>query len=240
MTREEERNPAGDGIRPPGAVEVWFVDPSDAERLAAWEGHLSGDERARAARFRRDADRDVYVAAHGALRVILGRRIGVEPAQVRFFREETGRPVLDCGGPAFSISRTTGAALVAVSDEGPVGVDIELVAPRRLGDAVARRFFAPAELALLDGPPPGDRTTAFFRIWTRKEALVKALGTGLTAGLARIDASGAPRRAAAQGGPFEPLTGWILRTLALPAPYAGAVAAAGEDRAIAPVRAAIP
>jgi 4'-phosphopantetheinyl transferase len=200
-------------------VEVRFIEAADPLRLREWDRLLSPKERDRAARFRSAGDRAVYTAVHGALRELLGGLIGADPASLRFRTERGGRPVLEGDGPQFSISRAKGAALVAVSAGGPVGADIELIAPRRFDDAVAKRFFAPAERRMLEGLPREDRTRAFFRIWTRKEALLKAQGKGIDAGLSRLDTT-------------TDLPRWTLLSLDLPAPYAGAVAAAGDGRAI--------
>lgn len=212
-------------------VEVWFVDAGEGARIAAWEGTLGREERVRAARLRAAGDRAVYIAAHGAARELLGRRLDVEPASLRFVTEPGGRPRLENASISFSLSRTNGAALVAVSSAGPVGVDIERVSPGRNDDLVADRFFSPAERIALEARPPGERTAVFFRIWTRKEALLKAIGSGIHAGIERIDVTGdsIDAQPASAG---APRARWTLRTLDLPAPYAGAVAAAGVGRTV--------
>ncbi|HEM46792.1 MAG TPA: 4'-phosphopantetheinyl transferase superfamily protein, partial [Alphaproteobacteria bacterium] len=222
MISSNDRRREPGGASPAAPVEVRLVAPPAAPRLDDLERLLSAEERRRAGRFHRREDRAVYVAVHGLLREVLGERLGRDPASLRFEREAGGRPVLAGGGPAFSVSRARGAGLIALSGDGPVGADIERVSPRRYDAAVARRFFAPAERAILSGLNGDAWTAAFFRMWTRKEAILKAQGKGIEAGLARID-TGDPPRVASPGGPYEPLAGWTLRSLELPAPWAGAV-----------------
>jgi 4'-phosphopantetheinyl transferase len=97
--------------------------------------------------------------------------------------------VVGQGGLHFNLSDTDGLALVAVSAEGPLGVDVECArsSPRIL--EVAERFFSSREVAALSALEPAERPAAFYRIWTRKEAFIKALGTGLSRGLETFDVS---------------------------------------------------
>jgi 4'-phosphopantetheinyl transferase len=174
-------------------VDVWLVPsgPTD-DRL------LSEDERARASRFRRPADRATYVAAHTALRVLVGDRLGVAPKSVRLGCEDCplcggphGRPTLlglpdepaGSGPLQFSLSRTAGLAAVALSS-AVVGVDVEAATrPVGLDDLLAALH--PREL------PVADRTAA-LRLWVRKEAYLKGRGTGLGLDPATVDLSSDP------------------------------------------------
>jgi len=141
---------------------------------------LDANERARAGRFHFERDRGRYVAAHVALRLLLARRTGRDAASLVIEAGPHGKPTL-AGAPgcAFSLSHSDELALVAFADDGEIGVDLERV--RLLPDleGLERQCLTLAERQLLDGLAPADRSRAFLRLWTRKEACLKALGTGL-------------------------------------------------------------
>ena len=152
--------------------DVWWaapVGPGDAPGLVAL---LDAHERARLDRFRRPADAARYLGAHALTRIVLGRRLDRDPAELVFDRtcrcgEPHGKPTL-YGGPGFSFTHAGAVVGVAVLSDGPVGLDVEPVRALPDLDSMARHVGAPAEPA------------AFFRAWTRKEALLKATGDGLT------------------------------------------------------------
>jgi 4'-phosphopantetheinyl transferase len=137
---------------------------------------LSPSERERAARYRVEPARRSFVAARVALRRVLGERLGLAPADVPLADGDLGRPGVAGGRVSFNVSHSGAIGLIAVADgERRVGVDVEQVRPDTDFPVLAERFFHPAEAAAI-----GDRRDAFFRCWTRKEAVVKALGLGLT------------------------------------------------------------
>ena len=181
--------PTGDVL--PGAMLAGAV-PSDVPPDAALAGAvLADDERDRAARFHRPRDRHAYVAAHTALRVMVGARLGMPARDVRFGREPCplcggphGRPtVAGAGDLHISLSRTEGVAAVALSP-AVVGVDLESTGRAvTLDDLVVALH--PAEL------PAADRQAALRR-WVRKEAYLKGLGTGLGIDPATVDLSADP------------------------------------------------
>jgi len=122
------------------------------------------------------------------LRVILGRYLGVEAGAVRFAVADRGKPsIIDGGDLGFSLSRSAEAALIAVTRGRSVGVDLESTLTDLDEVALAERFFAPAEAKLLRRLPALDRRDVFYRLWARKEAVVKASGAGLSEGLGHVD-----------------------------------------------------
>ena len=144
---------------------------------------LSEDERVRAARFRSEDDQRRFIAGRARLRQILAGITGREAPALRFGAGEHGKPFLIDSGVEFNLSHSGHIVLIAVADV-PVGVDVERV-ERRDGIAhVAREAFDCAELAWLDEPP--DRWRAFYRLWTVKEAALKAAGTGVASGLRSV------------------------------------------------------
>jgi len=172
-------------LPPFGAVHCWRValDLPDAviERLRET---LTPAERRRAAALCSGLGGRRFVAAHGALRELLGHYLGLAPGLVGFTRGAQGRPELAAGGRLrFSLSRTDGLALVAIAAQAEVGVDVERLRPVAESASISDRFFAVSEADALAALPPSRRDAAFLGCWTRKEAYLKALGCGLSAPL---------------------------------------------------------
>ncbi|HEM7879808.1 4'-phosphopantetheinyl transferase superfamily protein [Burkholderia contaminans] len=147
---------------------------------------LSDDERARAARFMRHEDAVRSAATRAALRDVLGTALGIAPQAVAIVVDASGRPSLDGAHRAsldFNVSHAGDHALLAWAPAGRVGVDIERCNRAADWRALTREVCAPAEAAYLDSLPPDARAGAFMRVWCAKEALLKALGTGIVGGL---------------------------------------------------------
>jgi 4'-phosphopantetheinyl transferase len=163
----------------------WIVLEADAA-VAPLRPLLDAPENAQADRFRVAADRDAYVAAHALLRTMLSRHACIAPMEWRFRIAEGGKPIVDPDqAPSnlhFSLTHTRGLAACAVGRSGALGIDAEAwrePAPIEL----VERYFAPAEARLVASRAPEERPTAFYRLWTLKEAYLKATGQGLVAAL---------------------------------------------------------
>ena len=164
----------------PPPFELWLLSLA-GDALAGGEALLDDQERERAARFAFERDRHRYVRAHVALRQLLGVRTGRAPDTLRFEAGAFGKPRLrDEARCSFSLSHSGDQALVALADGGEIGVDLERTsgALRDL-DALARQCLGEREQFHFDATPEAERELAFLRAWTRKEACLKALGTGL-------------------------------------------------------------
>lgn len=217
-----------------GAVHVWraHLDQPQAT-VARLYATLAADEQQRAARFHFAHDRDHFVVARGLLRAILGRYLGCAPHRLRFTYSAYGKPdlALETGGAElrFNLSHSAGLALYVVALGQAVGIDVERVRPDLASDAIARRFFAPREVAALQALPSETRTAAFFTCWTRKEAYIKAHGAGLSLALDRFAVSLDPAEAALLETLDDPAEAARWRLYALdPGPgYAAACAVAG-------------
>lgn len=169
-----------------GAVTVHCIglqQPRDVvARLAAL---LAPDELERAARMGSEALRRRFLVAHGALRAVVARHAGLEPAALRFDTsgEAGGKPRLAGPAPArptdFNLAHSGELALVAVATGVEVGVDVEQVQPLDDLGPLARRVLAPAEAARLAEVSVERRLEEWYRAWTRKEAVLKACGRGL-------------------------------------------------------------
>lgn len=171
-------------------VTVWRIplDPArspDAEALV----ELSEAERARAALFATDALRNRWLTAHVAMRRILARELGVRPDEIAYGAGTAGKPFIASpagSGVEYSFSDSGDLALLAVGRGGALGVDVEAHRPISDLEGVAERFFAPEERIALFALPEAERRAGFYRLWTRKEAYIKAIGTGLGYALDRF------------------------------------------------------
>jgi 4'-phosphopantetheinyl transferase len=182
------------GCREPGGIDIWTagVDCTEAE-LQQYASLLSAAETARSARFRFARDRNRYTARHGILRVLLSAYTGCHPAEVEIRVDVNGKPyVVGQGHDAdlqFSLSHSAGLAIFAFGRSGRIGVDIERISGFPEVREFAAMNFTPAELQELDGCPESTRLQVFFKVWTRKEAVLKASGDGLAIPLNRVDVS---------------------------------------------------
>lgn len=221
------------------ALEAISVAPSEVvyafvsvvgEPSALDEALLDDEERARSARFVRPPDRRRFVLAHVALRLFLARCLDVDATAVHYQNGVHGKPRLGSGLPAleFNLSHSGELGLVAVAWNRSVGVDVEQV--RDMSDAlsIADTHFSAAEREVLRSLPPAERRDAFFRCWTRKEAVIKAVGEGLSRALGSFDVDLAPGSMSALtrfDGRCGNAAGWSVRDLTGPTGHvaAGAV-----------------
>jgi len=179
-------------------VEIWVADLQvpDWVEQALWD-FLDDDERRRAKAFRFDHLRRRFTVAHAMLRAVLAERLGVPPQVLQFRTGAHGKPALVGDEVEFNLSHSGERALVAVSDDGPVGVDIEQFRELRDLPALARRVLSdPEHDSYLRSVDP---TTYFLDAWTRKEAAVKACGEGIISDLRAVDVSKAKRLRVADG-----------------------------------------
>ena len=161
----------------------------DDGTLASFEASLSPGEHARAETLRDARLRRRYVADHGWRRRVLGERLGCAPADVAYAVGPRGKPEPAGGALRFSASRTGDTALYAVSGspDAEVGVDVEEIRDPANLAGIVQRVLSAAERAALERVPDGERAAAVFACWTRKEAYLKALGTGLVFPLTELE-----------------------------------------------------
>ena len=203
----------------------WSLDGGQYAEPAA-EELLAHEERMQSRRFVTPQLQRRFVAARAGLRSILGSHLRLEPRRLAFVRNEFGKPAL-AGSPVahFNLSHSAGTAILAISEDVEVGCDLEQVRPiDHLG--LARRYFHAAEVAAIEGSADaGAQALAFFRIWTLKEAFVKALGTGLSIPLDRFAVSIAESSPALVLRPSGTARAWWLHQAVLPNGYCRALAA---------------
>jgi 4'-phosphopantetheinyl transferase len=198
-------------------VQAWTVDLDELSATAA--SLLDAAERARAASLVRGQDGARFAASRAALRLVLARYVGGEPGDLEFLAAPHGQPRLADDKVRFSLTRSDGVALIAVSRQ-PVGADLERVGPRPgLADLAAARFTA-REAARIAAGCCGPPTLSFYRHWTAKEAYLKAVGVGL-AGLSDVELVCGAQPAIAVAG--RPVSDWSLSVASPIAGYAAAV-----------------
>jgi phosphopantetheinyl transferase len=185
--------PLLDHSRPPRADEV-LVLALNLDQTPADTAVLADHERARAARLHSELLRRRHLAAHVALRQILGWRLALAPGALNFTRDRHGKPSLRHHPLAFNLSHSGGWALVAVADDGVLGVDVELGERLRDVESLAGRMLTDAALAAFLALPPAQKPATFLTTWTRKEAVLKALGVGLPGGMEHVHVAEDPLR----------------------------------------------
>jgi 4'-phosphopantetheinyl transferase len=177
---------------------------------------LSDDERARQRSFVSPDLRRRFGAARAGLRTLLGRHLDLDPRRLAFSANEFGKPRLAGDGQIhFSLSHCEERAVLAISDTADVGIDLECERPIEHVD-LAKRYFHPNEVAAIAASrDEAEQRRAFFLVWTLKEAVVKALGTGLSTPLdsfeVEIGASTSRLAVAPEG---APQTWWLHAAMA--------------------------
>ncbi len=178
---------------------VYTVEPI-AERDGRTDeliaGFLDAGERERFERFIPEHSRLEFLTGRVLLRSVLAKCLGVKPAEVGFEIDENGKPHLanNIGHDLqFNLSHTRGLVACAVCRAHPIGVDVEIIEPARATAGIAERFFSRAETAELATLKGNDRVGRFFKIWTLKEAYIKAHGRGMRVGLGNFSVELAER-----------------------------------------------
>jgi 4'-phosphopantetheinyl transferase len=197
--------------------------------LPRLEAGLSSSDRDRADRFRQPADRARFVVARALLALLLREELDYRPAVLELALTDKGRPHLaDFPAVHFSISHAGDWVAVALAAGARVGVDVESLDRRLDLDPLAERIFDPADLARFRALPDSDRTRAFFRAWTGKEAVLKAKGLGLFGGVQEICVPLEDSPATVPD-PDPASPAWHLTPLKVPGGHVGAAACDHAD-----------
>jgi phosphopantetheinyl transferase len=204
-----------------GDVHVWLIELDATPPVVIGE-LLSGAERAAAVRLRFADDRRRYARAHGALRVILGRYLSRPPGSLTLAPDGVGKPRLRSGRLRFNLARSGERALLAVGGGDELGVDIERIGRLEDLDAFARSALSERERAF---PGAREEPGELLRLWTRKEALLKATGAGLRIAPSAVDVLDP-----------EAVPGWRVVDLGAEEGYAAAIAVGAGVKRIVPAR----
>ena len=195
-----------------------------------------------AARFCAGPLRNRYTAARGTLRILLGRYFQANPAAIVLAYQPHGKPELgppwNSRGLEFNLSHCGDLALLAFTRIGPIGVDVETVRAMPNAAALLERFFSAEEVAQWQQTPPEREETVFFQGWTRKEAWLKAVGSGLSFPLDQFCVTmDGPARVLSIRGDVSEAARWHLQSCEPGHPLAGrgyvaAVAVCGQIGAV--------
>ena len=218
----------------PGQVHVWRMDLLQPDEvLDRFWTTLEGDETDRANRFHFEKHRRAFVVGRGFLRDVLSRYLDAKPALLRFLYGPYGKPALNGEHKRtrlrFNMSHSHNLALLAVTEDNQIGVDVEYMRADFATADIAQRFFSRAEVACFSALAEEERVAAFFRCWTRKEAFIKATGKGLSQSLDAFDVTFAPGVAAELlRVDQEDASRWSLSDLDVGSEYAAALAVEGQ------------
>jgi 4'-phosphopantetheinyl transferase len=173
----------------PRTVHLWRIwIPDWASEAPTLRLLLSQDELARAERFHFDIHREHFIVVRGLLRKILHLYTAILPEKIEFSYGLRGKPHLKNINLHFNVSHSHDIAAIAVTPDIEIGVDVEKIQPHFKADLV-KRFFSNKEARALLELPEEQRHIAFYHVWSRKEALIKALGEGLFMSLNTFDVS---------------------------------------------------
>ncbi len=168
-------------LSPPAAkqLHLWRIDLTESDEEL--ETVLSEDEQARARRFHSTQDRTRFIKARGAMRLLLGCYLATAPEELVFVYGPRGKPFI--ASPAsvlsFNLIHTGDMALLGVSREAAIGIDLEQVREKPNFHAIARRVFSTAIVQALSQLEGAALAEAFFKHWTEHEARMKAIGNGI-------------------------------------------------------------
>ena len=165
-------------------VHIWRANLARPEKeIANFLAILNVQERERADRFMVQAARSSFIVARAILRQLLARYLTVKAQEVIFRQNSYGKLYVDATPLQFNLSHSHGLAVFIFALETPVGIDVEFIRDDYNFEEIAQKFFSPIEAAQLFALPEEQRPQAFFNCWSRKEAFIKALGTGMFSSL---------------------------------------------------------
>jgi 4'-phosphopantetheinyl transferase len=217
---------------PSGAgVALWLAGPAGPGGVPEplWKT-LSNGERDRANRFLHTRNRTLFALTRALLRTLLSEATSVPADKITFTEGAYGKPCLvGSGGPHFNVSHSGSWALIGLSDSRPIGVDIELMREAGGELELARSFFSDAEYRALKGLEDSMLLQSFYKIWTCKEAVLKAFGAGISEHLKDFSVELTGERYAIHPGPncvLPALASVVANPVEVPSGYAGCYALA--------------
>jgi len=206
-------------------IHLWTIHLNISDELENYNFHLlDADEKERAIRFLNPQHKKNFIAAHAAMRLILNAYLNCPAQEIRFNYNEFKKPYLSDNQLQFNLSHSHDIAILGIMSNDSIGVDIEKIKDQ-YQPAVAKRFFSPDENNYLNQLPENKKTIHFFKIWAYKEALIKAIGKGLSLPLATFSI---PMENDIAKLTLEDQT-WTLLTLPIHPDYQAAIATDAEQ-----------
>lgn len=194
---------------------------------------LSSDEIERANRFYFERDKHRFIVARATLRKILSQYLNLNPTQLEFTYSERGKPYLPTTSILFNLSHSQDLALYAITTVNQIGIDLEYIRPMDDAESLAKRFFSAQEYNLISQLPPQQQQEIFFKIWTCKEAYLKATGDGLAGGLEKVEVCLKPEQPIqfmSINGNIKEASRWYLYQFIPQSNYIAAVVVAGKNQ----------
>jgi 4'-phosphopantetheinyl transferase len=171
-------------------IHVWQIDlETQLQYLETYWSHLSNLEQSRASKFRFEIHKNNYIIRTGILRILLSNYMRCQPDEMEFEIEEFGKPKLTNSDLEFNLSHSKNKAIIAIAIDVQLGIDIEYIDEKIKAKEIAGNFFSNEEIKQLCALEDVKLADGFFNIWTKKEAFIKAIGTGLTYPLDAFDVS---------------------------------------------------
>ncbi|MCU7940340.1 MAG: 4'-phosphopantetheinyl transferase superfamily protein [gamma proteobacterium symbiont of Bathyaustriella thionipta] len=168
-------------------IDIWLCQLShQQEKENDFFAQLCDEEMRRAKRFKFAIHRSRFIASHGFTRTVLSHYLKTEPALINYRKGKQGKPYLvninrsDVSHLQFNLSHTEDIAILVITQGAEIGVDIECNERKTDWQWIVQRFFTESEQKCLFALPEDQQKAAFFELWTRKEAYMKVLGTGLS------------------------------------------------------------
>jgi 4'-phosphopantetheinyl transferase len=226
----------GAGLLVAGEIQLCIADLEGFdEDLAALGATLPTQEQQRALQILAETRRRQFLVGRIVLRDLLRRQLGGGYAPVPFLYLPTGKPVLEGPGATlhFNLAHSGSIVVVALCLGGPVGVDVERIRPVPHLAGIARSYFTASERQWLESLTESARPEGFMRLWTAKEAAVKASGRGISAGWTSYEVqlhSGVPT--AVRSTDQVPVVAWHLLQPPIGADYILSIAVPREDMSV--------
>lgn len=175
-------------------IHIWCASLSaSAEDLSRYTTLLSQDELERAKRFHFERDHNHFIVGRALLRTFIGSYLDMEPSQIEFVYGQYGKPalktVLHKKHLEFNLSHSKDFAVYAFGLDRKIGIDLEHIRPMPDMDDFVRQFFSLRENVLVNSLSGKQKEETFFKIWTCKEAFLKANGSGLTVPINQVEIS---------------------------------------------------
>jgi 4'-phosphopantetheinyl transferase len=213
-------------------IKLWHIDINDTDaNYGQYWSLLDLNERHHADSLKTKLLHNRYVEIHARLRILLADALKLNPLLLRIHKTKHGKPYLiDYPDLKFNLSHTSNKMLIALAWNCELGVDIEACKPRANLAALVEKCFADEEKHYWQNLPESEKTPAFYRFWTHKEAFVKAIGRGIALGLNRCvinpkNPNELLRIPLEYGSP----SAWFLHELALGADMSASLAIKGKD-----------
>lgn len=217
----------------PHQVHVWSLNKSEHKnKLAAYWNILSKEEKESASKYRFTRDRDCSIIARGALRTLLGNYLKQSPERIKFQFGTHGKPSLnELSDIEFNVSHSTNAIVLAFVQHNSIGIDVEYIKRNIEVKKIAKHFFSKEEIMSLFSMDESYYKQAFYNCWTRKEAFIKALGSGLSFPLDQFVVSlDSTKEAALLDTKWDEKEkdNWVLKSFEPAQDYIGAVTVKGK------------